>query len=146
MYNGMLHAHSGLRWLVLIFLVLAIIKSFAGWFGKKDFNKSDNLIALLLLSFTHTQMIVGIILYFISSKVVAIGDAMKDSVLRFWAMEHGITMLIAIALITIGRVKSKKAETSELKFKKGAIFYTIALVLILWAGLIKPSLLGAGMF
>ena len=146
MYNGMLHAHSGLRWLVLIFLVLAIIKSFAGWFGKKDFNKSDNLIALLLLSFTHTQMIVGVILYFISNKVVAIGDAMKDGVLRFWAMEHGVTMLIAIALITIGRVKSKKAETSELKFKKGAIFYTIALVLILWAGLIKPSLLGAGMF
>ena len=142
----MLHAHSGLRWLVLIFLVLAIIKSFAGWFGKKDFNKSDNLIALLLLSFTHTQMIVGVILYFISNKVVAIGDAMKDGVLRFWAMEHGVTMLIAIALITIGRVKSKKAETSELKFKKGAIFYTIALVLILWAGLIKPSLLGAGMF
>ena len=146
MYNGMLHAHSGLRWLVIIFLVLAIIKSFAGWFGKKDFNKSDNLIALLLLSFTHTQMIVGVILYFISNKVVAIGDAMKDGVLRFWAMEHGVTMLIAIALITIGRVKSKKAETSELKFKKGAIFYTIAFVLILWAGLIKPSLLGAGMF
>ncbi|MCB9360808.1 MAG: cytochrome B [Flavobacteriales bacterium] len=146
MYNGMLHAHSGLRWLVLIFLLLAVIKSFAGWFGKKDFNKSDNLIALLLLSFTHTQMIVGIILYFISSKVVSMGDAMKDSVLRFWAMEHGVTMLIAITLITIGRVKSKKAETSELKFKKGAIFYTIALVLILWAGLIKPSLLGAGLF
>lgn len=142
----MLHAHSGLRWLVLIFLLLAVIKSFAGWFGKKDFNKSDNLIALLLLSFTHTQMIVGIILYFISSKVVSMGDAMKDSVLRFWAMEHGVTMLIAITLITIGRVKSKKAETSELKFKKGAIFYTIALVLILWAGLIKPSLLGAGLF
>ncbi len=142
----MLHAHSGLRWLVLIFLLLAIIKSFAGWFGKKEFNKSDNLIALLLLSFTHTQLIIGVILYFISDKVVAIGDAMKDSTLRFWAMEHGVTMLIAIALITIGRVKSKKAVGSPDKFKKGAIFYTIALVLILWAGLIKPSLLGSGMF
>lgn len=142
----MLHAHSGLRWLVLIFLVIAIIKSFAGWFGKKDYNKSDNLIALLLLSFTHTQMIIGVVLYFISEKVVAIGDAMKDSVLRFWAMEHGITMLIAIALITIGRVKSKKATESVDKFKKGAIFYTIAFILILWAGLIKPTLVGGGMF
>lgn len=146
MYNGMLHAHSGLRWLVLIFLVLAIIKSFAGWLGKKEFNKSDNLIALLLLSFTHTQLIVGVVMYFISPKVVSMGDAMKDSVLRFWAMEHGVTMLIAITLITIGRVKSKKAATSELKFKKGAIFYSIALILVLWAGLIKPTLLGGGMF
>lgn len=142
----MLHAHSGLRWLVLIFLVIAIIKSFAGWFGKKDYNKSDNLIALLLLSFTHTQMIIGVVLYFISEKIVAIGDAMKDSVLRFWAMEHGVTMLIAIALITIGRVKSKKATESVDKFKKGAIFYTIAFILILWAGLIKPTLVGGGMF
>lgn len=146
MYNGMLHAHSGLRWLVLIFLILAIIKSFAGWFGKKDFNKSDNLIALLLLSFTHLQLIVGAVMYFISPKVISIGEAMKDSALRFWAMEHGVTMLIAIVLITLGRVKSKKAENSIDKFKKGAIFYTIAFVLILWAGLIKPSLLGGGMF
>lgn len=146
MYNGMLHAHSGLRWLVVIFLVLAIIKSFAGWFGKKDFNKSDNLIALLLLSFTHLQFIIGVVMYFISPKVISIGDAMKDSASRFWAMEHGVTLLIAIILITVGRVKSKKAENSIDKFKKGAIFYTIAFVLILWAGLIKPTLLGGGMF
>jgi putative Ca2+/H+ antiporter (TMEM165/GDT1 family) len=71
---------------------------------------------------------------------------MKDATLRFWVVEHGSIMLMAIVAITLGRVLSKKASTSELKFKKGAIFYTIAFVLILWAGLIKPNLLGAGMF
>lgn len=138
MYNGMLHAHSGFRWLVIIFLVIAIIKSFAGWFGKKEYGKSDNLIALILLSVTHLQLIFGVIMYFVSPKIVSMGVAMKNA--------HGFTMLIAITLITLGRVLSKKAATSELKFKKGAIFYTIAFVLILWAGLIKPYLLGAGMF
>lgn len=146
MYNGMLHAHSGFRWLVIIFLVIAILKSFAGWFGKKEYNKGDNMVALLLLSVTHLQLIFGIVMYFISDKIVSMGEAMKDATLRFWAVEHGFTMLIAIVLITLGRVLSKKAATSELKFKKGAIFYTIALVLILWAGLIKPNMLGAGMF
>jgi len=142
----MLHAHSGLRWLVLIFLLLAAFKSIAGWLGKKEFNKSDNMIALLLLSFTHLQLIVGVIMYFISPKVISMGDAMKDSGLRFWALEHGLTMLIAIVLITLGRVKSKKATDSVQKFKKGAIFYSIALLLIIWAGLIKPSMLGSGWF
>jgi len=142
----MLHAHSGFRWLVIIFLVIAIIKSFAGWLGKKEYGKSDNLIALILLSVTHLQLIFGVIMYFVSDKIVGMGEAMKDATLRFWAVEHGFTMLIAITLITLGRVLSKKAATSELKFKKGAIFYTIAFVLILWAGLIKPNLLGAGMF
>lgn len=146
MYNGILHAHSGFRWLVIIFLVIAILKSFAGWFGKKEYNKGDNMIALLLLSVTHLQLIFGIVMYFISDKIVSMGEAMKDATLRFWAVEHGFTMLIAIVLITLGRVLSKKAETSELKFKKGAIFYTIAFILILWAGLIKPNMLGAGMF
>jgi hypothetical protein len=146
MYNGMLHAHSGFRWLVIIFLVIAIIKSFAGWFGKKEYGKSDNLIALILLSVTHLQLIFGVIMYFVSDRIESMGIAMKDATLRFWVVEHGFTMLIAITLITLGRVLSKKAATSELKFKKGAIFYTIAFVLILWAGVIKPNLLGAGMF
>ena len=146
MYNGMLHAHSGFRWLVIIFLVVAIIKSFAGWFGKKEYSKSDNLIALILLSVTHLQLIFGVIMYFVSPNIKSLAEAMGNSNWRFWTVEHGFTMLIAIILITLGRVLSKKAATSELKFKKGAIFYTIAFVLILWAGLIKPNLLGAGMF
>jgi hypothetical protein len=146
MYNGMLHAHSGFRWLVIIFLVIAIIKSFIGWFGKKEYGKSDNLVALILLSVTHLQLIFGVIMYFVSPKIVSMGIAMKDATLRFWVVEHGFTMLIAITFITLGRVLSKKAATSELKFKKGAIFYTLAFVLILWAGLVKPYLLGAGMF
>lgn len=143
----MLHAHSGFRWLVIIFLLAAIIKSLLGLMGKKEYDKGDNLIALLLLSFTHLQLIFGIAMYFLSQQFSGgMSVVMKDSTLRFWAVEHGSIMLIAIALITIGRVKSKKAATSELKFKKGIIFFSIALVLILWAGLIKPSLLGRGMF
>jgi len=58
MYNGLIHAHSGLRWLVVLFLVIAIIKSFSGWKNNKPFDKSDNLIALLLLSFTPTLHVV----------------------------------------------------------------------------------------
>ncbi len=146
MYNAFLHLHAGFRWLVVIFLVIAIIKSFSGWFGKKEYSKNDNLIALILLSVTHLQFVFGVIIYFVSPKIVGMAVAMKDATLRFWVVEHGFTMLIAIVLITLGRVLSKKAETSEIKFKKSAIFYTIAFVLILWAGLIKPTILGAGMY
>jgi hypothetical protein len=141
----MLHAHSGLRWLVLLFLVLATIKALAGWFGKKPYGKSDNLIAILLLSFTHTQAIIGLVLYFLNGWVSALGN-MKDAGLRFWSLEHSIVMILAVVFITVGRVKSKKAVTDELKHKKGAIFYLLALLLILWAGIIKPYALGRGWF
>jgi len=146
MYNGLIHAHSGFRWLVVLFLVIAIIKSFSGWKNNKSFDKSDNLIALLLLSFTHIQFILGLVVYFMSGKLASIGESMKDGALRFWSLEHGLLMIIAIALITIGRVSSKKAATDVLKHKKGVIFYSVAFLIILWAGLIKPFLLGKPWF
>lgn len=145
----MLHAHSGLRWLVLIFLILAIVKSFSGWFGNKKFDKSDNLIAILLLSFTHIQALVGLALYFMHGWSMVFGNmsfAMKDPIARFWSLEHFIVMLIAVALITVGRVKSKKAETDVAKHRKGAMFYAGALILIIWAGFIKPYAMGRGWF
>lgn len=141
---ALLHTHSLLRWLVVIFLVIAIIKSLSGWLGKKEFTKSDNLVALLLLSFTHLQLIVGLVLYFIKGWNTQISN-MADPIARFWGMEHGFTMLITIALITIGRVKSKKATETIQKHKKSVVFYSIALVLILWAGIVKPILLGKGL-
>jgi len=101
---------------------------------------------LLLLSFTHIQFILGLVLYFMSGKLASIGESMKDGALRFWALEHGLLMIIAIVLITIGRVKSKKAATDVLKHKKGVIFYSVAFLIILWAGLVKPYLLGKPWF
>ncbi|PCJ27218.1 MAG: cytochrome B [Flavobacteriales bacterium] len=146
----MLHAHSGLRLLILLFLVAAIVKSLAGWLGKKPYGKTDNLIGILLLSVTHLQVLVGIVVYAMSDIVKAgltdMGATMKNSGLRFWTVEHAVAMLLLVVLITVGRVKSKKADTDELKHKKGAIFYIIALILILWAGVIKPFALGRGWF
>ena len=146
MYNGLIHAHSGFRWLVVIFLIIAILKSFMAMKNKQAFTKSDNLIALLLLSFTHLQFVIGLAIYFMGGKLASIGDSMKDGAMRFWSLEHGLLMIVAIVLITIGRVKSKKAATDELKHKKGLVFYSIAFLIILWAGLIKPYLLGKPWF
>ena len=146
----MLHAHSGLRFLIVLFLLVAIVKSLAGWLGKKPYGKSDNLIAILLLSFTHLQVIVGIVVFAMSDMVKAgltdMASTMKNAGLRFWTIEHAVAMLLVVVLITLGRVKSKKAATDELKHKKGAIFYLIAFVIILWGGVIKPYALGRGWF
>ncbi len=146
MYMGLLHAHAGLRWLVFIFLIIAASKSLIGWLNKKEYNKSDNIIALLLLSFTHIQMILGVVLYFNSPSVKPLSEAMKNAITRFWSLEHGFLMFMAIVLITLGRVTSKKANDKLLKQKKGAIFYIIALLIILWGGVIKPYLIKGTLF
>ena len=67
----MLHLHSGLRLLILLFLLAAIVKSLAGWLGKKPFKKADNIIAIILVSLTHTQFLVGVVVYAMSDMVKA---------------------------------------------------------------------------
>lgn len=133
MYNGLLHAHSGLRWIVLILLVIAMIKAFSGWFGKKEFTPGDKKIALFTLISTHLQLVIGAVLYFLSPYVQFSGHVMSDNILRFYTVEHISMMLIAIALITVGYSTSKRAEDSETKFKKLAIWFTIGLIIILVA-------------
>jgi len=136
MYTGLLHTHNMFRWLVLISLVLAVVFAFAGWLRKLDWSKRDNLTGLLLTIFIDIQFLVGIILYAFVSPVTKsafndFGAAMKDSDLRFYAVEHILMMLIALALVHIGRAKSKRATAPWKKHRIAAIFYGIALLLIL---------------
>jgi len=91
----------------------------------------DEKLNLWLFMVTHTQLILGLILYFISPVVIFSGESMKEATARYWLVEHGSLMLIAIALITIGRIATKKLTDSTLKYKKLFIYNGIALLLIL---------------
>lgn len=130
MYGILMPIHSLLRWAILILLLASIIKSLQGMMSKKAFAPSDNKISLFLMISAHTQLLVGIILYFVSPFVKFGGDAMKDTDIRFFTMEHTTMMLIAIVLITLGRILSKKAATDTGKFKRLFWYNLIALVVI----------------
>jgi len=133
LYQGLLHAHSGLRYIILILLLFAIIKSFGGWFGKREFSKCDNVVALTALITMHVQLLIGIILYFISPFVTELSQAMKVPELRFWSVEHLGMMILAIVLITLGWALAKRALSDYAKHKRIAIFYAIGFVLIIAA-------------
>ena len=136
MYTGLLHAHNMFRWLVLIVIVLAVLFAFIGWTGKKQWTKRDNLVGLLLTILVDVQFLIGFVLYaFVSpitkSAFADFGAAMKNEDLRFYAVEHILMMLIALILIHIGRSKSKKIEIAWKKHRASAIYYGIALIVIL---------------
>lgn len=133
MYNILLHLHSVSRWAILIFLVLALVKAFSGWFGKKPFTESDKKPALYTFIFSHIQLLLGFGLYFISPFVSFEEGAIKNEVYRFYTMEHFSMMLIAIIIISVGYILSKKAKVEVTKFKRIAVFYLIGLIIILAA-------------
>lgn len=123
MLNIISSAHSGLRYIVLILLVLAIIDSYS---KKSEVTFEKRGLALGTLITTHIQVLLGFILYFISPKVQFVSGMMKDALLRFYGVEHIIGMLIAVILITIGFSKAKKKG-----YKSIFVYYLAALVLIL---------------
>lgn len=138
MYTGLLHTHNGLRWLVLLALVISIVVAFWGWFGKREWKKSDRLLGLLLQVFIDLQLLIGVILYAFLSPITQsafsdFGAAMKNAEVRFYAVEHVLMMVIALVLIHIGRAKSKKDIAHWKKHRSAAIFYTISLLIILAA-------------
>jgi len=145
MNTGLLHLHNLLRWVILITLILSIAKLMT----KQDALKTSK---ILLIS-AHTTLVLGLYQYFfgpvgfqlISQAAGGMKEVMKDATGRFWAVEHILSMIIAITLITIGHIKYKKGG------KPGTIttFYLIALLLILsaipWpfrAGIGRPWLPG----
>lgn len=131
MYPLLLHAHSVLRWLVLITLLIAIFNSIGKTSGQRPFLKKDRQLSLMALIFTHVQFLVGVLLYFISPKVIFSSDAMRAPVSRFYLVEHVTVMILAIILITIGYSRSKRAINEGKKFRNILVFYLLGLILIL---------------
>ena len=128
--------HSGWAYITLIILIFAVYNAIKGLTSKKEFEDKDLRISLFTLIVAHIQLILGFIAYFTSdyfSSLVenGMGASMKDAVVRLFAVEHPLMMILAIVLITVGFSKHKKKTTDKDKFKTIAIFYGIALLFIL---------------
>ncbi len=145
-YSILLHIHSGLRWIVLLIIIFALINAWLKYRKQSVTTTLDLAFNRFALIFTHLQIIVGLVLYFISPKVVFDGASMKEPLLRFFLVEHIALMLIAIVLITLGFVKSKKAVQKMAKHKMILVYYGIGLLLILLSIPWPFRNLGAGWF
>ena len=131
MYYFLQKFHSGWAYLALLLLVIAVANAAIGVFSKKEFKPLDRKISLFAMLSIHIQLLVGLILYFVSPLGFASLGEMTDKALRLTSLEHPVTNIIAIALITIGWSKHKKGLDSNSKFKSIAIFFAIGLILIL---------------
>ena len=127
--------HSYWAYLVVIVLFAAVINAIIGFSGKKEYTDKDFRVSLFTLIVSHIQLILGLILYFVSPKFElwsSMGrEVMKIADLRLYLVEHPLINIIAIVLITIGYSKHKKKLTSTPKFKTILIFYALALICLL---------------
>ena len=138
--NALLHAHSGLRYVVLVLLLAAIATAYSRW--QNAHTEDSKLYSFALIS-AHIQLLLGLILYVMSPKVDF--SMISDRLYRFFTLEHALMMIIAIVLITVGRVRSRKVQGAD-KHRTVLYFYVLALILILIAIPWPFRELGAGWF
>ncbi|EMS32614.1 hypothetical protein C943_00967 [Mariniradius saccharolyticus AK6] len=133
MYIGIKHLHSGLAYLALVALVIVIIYALVGSLSNREFTEKDRKFALIAFILSHVQLLVGLVLYFVSPVGISLlsGEAMKDPVARLTTLEHPLINILAIVFITLGYTRAKKSELSRAKFRSIYMMYAIGLVLIL---------------
>lgn len=134
MYSFLLPLHSLMRWMVLASLLTAICSGYIGWKRNKLFTPRDNVIRMVTVTIAHIQLVLGLILYFISPVVSYFlqhfGEAVHMRQIRFFGMEHSLMMVVAVVVITIGAAKAKRKHTDRDKFRTMTLWFFAALLII----------------
>jgi hypothetical protein len=138
MYLFTLTLHSWLRWAVLFLGLAAIVRATAGLAGGRAFGGADAKLGKYFAIALDLQTVLGLVLYGVLSPIAQsafahMGDAMKNPILRFWAVEHITLMLVALALAHVGVARARKAATDAAKHRAILVFLMLALVAILAA-------------
>jgi hypothetical protein len=136
MYLTFLTLHNITRWFVIVFAVLALVRAFSGWSGKKPWVKADDRASMLFTSFLDLQLLLGLVLYiflspFPKAAFTDFGAAMGNAATRFYAVEHVSMMLVAVVLAHVGRAVAKKAPDALAKFRRTATWFTLSIVVVL---------------
>jgi len=143
MYLAVLYTHSWLRYLVLALGLWLLVTSFRAWRAGASWSESLEKAHVRFLAVLDTQLLLGLSLYFVLSPIAGaalsnLRAAMPDPTLRFYGVEHIATMLIAVIVAHVGRVRSKKKSGSarcKSAFVTQLTWVVLTLAAIPWPGL-----------
>lgn len=133
MYTGLKHLHSYFAYLLLAVLIFSLVYTVVMFVRRRPFTDKVLKVALVGFIATHLQLLIGLVLYAISPVGLSnvSGEAMGESLSRLYILEHPLTMIIGIVLISIGYIKAKKPGDDVRRYKTIVLFYTLGLIFIL---------------
>jgi hypothetical protein len=133
MYQILQSTHSGLRWIVIALILIIVISAALGLMQKRTYTPGTRKLVAAGTGIVHLQLLLGIVLFFMSPKVQFSGNVMSDDVFRFFTLEHTVMMVFAVILVTVGSVKAKRALNDKGAFRRLFWYFLIALLIILAA-------------
>ena len=143
-YGLVLFLHSGLRWALLLALLVVLARGLAGARRGRAWSRGDDIAGAVLVGLVDVQLVLGIVLLVFVGPVAAafLADpraAMANPVLRFFSVEHTFAMVIALVVAHLGRVLPRRAASPTLRHRRTAL-WALALLVILLIGMPWPFL------
>lgn len=144
MYLPILALHSLLRWVVLAAGLLAVGRAAAGARSRAAWTSADESAARWFVIALDVQVLLGLALYVWLSPMTQVafqdfGSAMRNPALRFFAVEHLVGMVAAVALAHIGRARLRRATDAARRHRTALIFFGLAILVVLltipWPGM-----------
>jgi hypothetical protein len=137
-YLFVLYAHSYLRWGVLVLGAIVCSINASGWVRRGEWTRANERLHIAFVAAIDLQFTLGALLYlwlspYVRAFYAAPGSAVKEATLRFFGVEHVFSMLIAVSIIHIVRVRSKRVATGALRHRRVLLGTLAALALILIA-------------
>jgi len=144
LYSLVLLAHSWLRWAVLLLALALLARSAAGWLRSRAWTPGDDRLQVALVAVIDLELLLGLLLYVALSPLTrafladpAVG--MRAPVLRFFGIEHGVAMLLAVGVAHAGRVVSRRAPTAARR-QRGVCITALVVLLLVVAAIPWPAL------
>lgn len=104
-FNIITEAHKGFAYLILLTGAIFIISLVVTMFGySAKITKPLKISTLITMILFHTQLLVGILMLVFSpglKAALSAGTLMSDSYARYSYVEHPVSMLIGVVLLTI---------------------------------------------
>lgn len=125
----LLHGYG--RWVLLAAAILVVLKALIGSLGKQPWRKLDDQLGLAYTIVMDIQFLLGLIIWFFGpTGLRMLSSVMGNAYGRFIALEHGLLIVIALALAHVGRARTKKAGSDAAKQRSALLFYGLSAVFV----------------
>jgi cytochrome c biogenesis factor len=137
MYAAFLALHNILRWVVIILAILALVRAYRGWLGKREWTSADRKSASFFSISMDIQLLLGLILYFLLSPLTRpvlegqMGLVMGNIEMRFFGVEHIFYMILGVVFVHVGTILSRRADDPVAKHRRAAIWFTLAAIVLI---------------
>lgn len=124
MYYFFTQAHSGWQYLASLALIAAVAVYLVSWLRGAEWGRLARLVGTITVIVVDIQLLFGLTLWGIGASMGIVGANATRT------LEHPVTMLVAIALLHIGWVWTKRSDEA-MRVRNGAFTFVVSGLFIL---------------